>query len=117
VSSTNLQQSSPTLSLPQISKAIARTYNDPNELAAHALFKMSQLSCAEDWLGYQTGYQIISEFLTHAYDYTGYHAHINKVMLDRILSTTNWALLDTSTIDDPEFKAALLSHYSPMELS
>ena len=115
MSTINSQNTSINLKLTNAVKSITKHYYHPNEDAAKALFKLQQLSTPDDFFGFQTGYQIIQEFLQHATDYVGTSAYYDKRDLESLLSANEYMLLDTTTITDKEYKQAIINQYQ-MEL-
>ena len=94
--------------LKEISRDIPAMSRQEADWAAWA---MGNINSVSDWFGYHTGAQIVSIFLTHAYCWQGSKASRIKKELDAHLSTVTWALLDTTKIDDEQFKKAVISFY------
>ena len=92
----------------EIAASIPHTGNDH---ADHLTAKLRSINEATDWFGYETGAHIIQQWLSYAFLYTGTMAHYYKQELEEHLLKAQYTMLDTSTIDDPQFKQAVIKHH------
>lgn len=92
----------------EIADSIPSTGNHDADLLT---YKLRNINEATDWFGYETGAHIIQQWLSYAFLYTGTMAYYYKRELEEHLLKAQYTMLDTSTIDDPEFKKEVIKHH------